>query len=140
MKRLIRWLSMVSLVFMSCFGFLGWTQPVAARNIDIQPVKILVAQPELTRIGYEPLCPALGEKIDLNNANIIAFKNCPGFYPNLAKLIVKNGPYQKVEDVLEIPGLSDRQQELLKAQFDTFKVTPPVVAPEMRMPPRPAMR
>ncbi|GET36551.1 photosystem II complex extrinsic protein PsbU [Microseira wollei] len=140
MKRLIRWLSMVSLVLMSCFGFFGWTQPVAAKNIDIQPVTILVAQPELTRVGYEPLCPALGEKIDLNNANIIAFKNCRGFYPNLAQLIVKNAPYQKVEDVLEIPGLSDRQQELLKAQLDTFKVTPPVVAPEMRMPPRPAMR
>jgi photosystem II PsbU protein len=140
MKRLIRWLSLFSLVLISCFGFLGWTQPVAARNIDIQPVTILAVEPELPRVGYEPLCPELGKKIDLNNANMIAFKNCPGFYPNLAQLIVKNGPYQKVEDVLEIPGLSDRQKELLKAQLDTFKVTPPVVAPEMRIPPRPVMR
>jgi photosystem II PsbU protein len=43
---------------------------------------------------------------------------------NLAsQLIVKNGPYQKVEDVLEIPDLTDRQKEFLKSQLRNFKVT-----------------
>ncbi|NWF60519.1 MAG: hypothetical protein HXY43_14960 [Fischerella sp.] len=57
----------------------------------------------------------------------------------MAKLIVTNGPYNKVEDVLEIPSLSDRQKQLLKSQLPNFKVSEPMVPLEMRMPPRPAM-
>jgi photosystem II PsbU protein len=36
---------------------------------------------------------------------------------------VDNAPYQSVEDVLEIPGLSDRQKELLQANLDKFAIT-----------------
>jgi photosystem II PsbU protein len=139
MKRLIRWLSIFSLVFIGCLVFFGWTQPVVADSISIQPVAILAVETELPKVGNEQLCPEFGEKIDLNNANIIAFKDCQGFYPNLAKLIVTNGPYNKVEDVLEIPSLSDRQKQLLKSQLPNFKVSEPMVPLEMRMPPRPAM-
>jgi photosystem II PsbU protein len=38
-------------------------------------------------------------------------------------MIIKNSPYEKVEDVLEIPGLSERQKELLQANLDNFIVT-----------------
>jgi photosystem II PsbU protein len=44
-------------------------------------------------------------------------------YPTLAGKIIQNAPYEKVEDVLEIPGLSDRQKELLQANLDKFTVT-----------------
>lgn len=140
MKRLVRWLSIFSLVLIACIGFLGWTQPVVAGSISIKPVTVLAVATELPQVGDEQVCPELGEQIDLNNANIIAFKECPGFYPTLAQLIVKNGPYQKVEDVLEIPGLTDRQKGLLKSHLRNFKVTEPVMSLERRMPPRPAMR
>jgi photosystem II PsbU protein len=118
---------------MICWGFFGSVQPVLADSLPT----LVTALPQ---VGDEKLCPEFKEKIDLNNANIIAFKDCSGFYPTLAKLILQHGPYQKVEDVLEIPELSDRQKNLLKSQLVNFKVTPQVVPPEMRMPPRPVMR
>lgn len=73
----------------------------------------------------EVLKSEYGQKIDLNNANVRLFREMRGFYPTLAKLIVKNGPYESVEDVLKIPDLSDSQIEKLKANMDRFTVTPP---------------
>lgn len=66
-----------------------------------------------------------GKKIDLNNANVRLFREVRGFYPTLAKLIVKYGPYDTVEDVFnKIPDLSDRQVEKLEKNLDRFTVTP----------------
>ena len=135
MKRLGIWLSVFFLVLVSCWGLPIWTQSSLAEVPRIQSVKILAATTESM-----PLCAESNVKIDLNNANANAFTDCPGFYPNLARLIVENSPYQKVEDVLEIPELSDRQQDLLKANLDSFAVAESVVPLEQRMPPRPSMR
>ena len=63
-----------------------------------------------------------------------------GLYPTLAKLIVQHGPFARVEDVLSIPKLSDRQKEALKTNLNRFTVSKSVVAQEVRMPPRPAIR
>ncbi len=64
-----------------------------------------------------------GKKIDLNNTNVRAFQQFPGLYPTLAKKIIINAPYKNVEDVLDLPGLSDRQKETLQANLDNFTVT-----------------
>jgi photosystem II PsbU protein len=77
---------------------------------------------------------------DLNNSNIDDFCQYKGLYPTIAKLVIQHSPYAKVEDVLSIAELSDRQRNLLKTNLDHFTVTKPTVAPESRMPPRPAMR
>lgn len=66
----------------------------------------------------------LGAKIDLNNTNMRSFRLYQGMYPTLASLIVKNAPYENVEDVLEISGLTDRQKETLRANLDSFTATP----------------
>lgn len=138
MKRLGQWLSILSLLLISCWGFFGWTQPVFAASTNIESLTMLAVKTELpTEIK---LCIESNEKIDLNNANLVAFTDCPGFYPTLAQLILKNGPYQKIEDVLNIPELTPRQKELLTANLDSFSVTPPVVPLERRMPPRPPLR
>ena len=141
MKNLLRSLSIFSLMLITCLVFLGAPQSVLAGNLTIQAATIETIATKLPQATSEKLCPEfVGTPIDLNNANIIAFKDCRGFYPNLAKLIVQHSPYQEVEDVLEIPGLSERQKKLLKSQLVNFEVTPPVIPLEMRMPPRPAMR
>jgi len=70
----------------------------------------------------------IGNKIDLNNTNIQAFRDLRGFYPTLARKIIENSPYDKVEDVLEIPDLSDRQKERLQENMDQFVVTDPEAA------------
>ncbi|MFN6248070.1 photosystem II complex extrinsic protein PsbU, partial [Microcystis sp.] len=66
-----------------------------------------------------------GAKIDLNNSDIRDFRDLRGFYPNLAGKIIKNAPYQEVEDVLNIPGLSATQKERLQANLEKFTVTEP---------------
>ena len=64
-------------------------------------------------------------KLDLNNSHVRQFRQLRGFYPNLASKIIQNAPYNKVEDVLEIPGLSERQKERLQANLEKFIVTAP---------------
>ena len=62
-------------------------------------------------------------KLDLNNSDVREFRRLRGFYPSLASKIIQNAPYESVEDVLEIPGLSDSQVERLQANLDEFFVT-----------------
>ncbi len=141
MNNLLRLRSIFSLlILIICLVCLGAPQLVLAGNIIVQPTTIEMIATKLPQGTSEKLCPEFGTPIDLNNANIIAFKDCRGFYPNLAKLIIQHSPYQKVEDVLEIPGLSERQKKLLNSHLVNFEVTPPIIPLEMRMPPRPAMR
>lgn len=59
----------------------------------------------------------------MNNTNVRAFQRYPGLYPRLASQIIKNAPYSNVEEVLEIPGISDRQKQILQANLDNFTVT-----------------
>ncbi len=84
----------------------------------------LEAQAGLNAVDKK-LTTEFGQKVDLNNANIRAFREFRGFYPNLASKIIDNAPYDKVEDVLDIPGLSDKQQARLQANLDNFTVTEP---------------
>ena len=141
MKRLGYWVSLLATVVISFLGFFGSTQPVVAGGRCLQPTTLLAVETQLLSVVVsERLCTDSGQKIDLNNANLVAFTDCPGFYPTLARLIVEHGPYPNVESVLELPGLSARQKELLMANLDNFTVKAPVVPLERRMPPRPAMR
>ncbi len=136
MKRLGIWLSIFCLILVSCLGLLGGTQSSLADGVGIPSTRILAAKTETTL----KLCAESNVKIDLNNANVNAFTDCPGFYPNLARLIIKNSPYQRVEDVLNIPELSARQKNRLQANLKSFEVAESTVPLEQRMPPRPSMR
>lgn len=91
------------------------------------------SQPQIKDIGR---CAVPDASIDLNNANLMAFTDCPGFYPNLAAKILSHGPYQAVDDVLSIPDLGKDQKRLLKANLKSFTVNAPAVPLEKRMPPR----
>jgi photosystem II PsbU protein len=106
-KTIVRLLA-VAIVMFSSFGFIG--QAVAASTLNPVDAK---------------LTTEFGQAIDLNNSNIRAFRDLRGFYPNLAGQIIKNAPYDKVEDVLDIPGLSERQKQRLQSNLDKFVVTPP---------------
>ncbi|MFO7628912.1 MAG: photosystem II complex extrinsic protein PsbU [Prochlorococcaceae cyanobacterium] len=66
-------------------------------------------------------------KVDLNNASVRRFQNYPGMYPTLAGKIVLGGPYESVDDVLNL-DLSDRQRELFNKYKENFTVTPPAIA------------
>lgn len=116
MKRLIRFLAALSLVV----GCLGWVSQ-AAIAANFNGTTLLAA--EYRNVVEDKMATEYGKKLDLNNTNVRAFRQLPGLYPTLAGLIVKNAPYESVEDVLEIPGLTDKQKEVLEANLDNFVTT-----------------
>jgi photosystem II PsbU protein len=111
------------LIGMICLWGLIWIQPVIATDLVSQPNQVLGIEIPFGNVIDEKLGSEFGQKIDLNNSNIQTFTQYPGLYPNLAREIIKNAPYEEVEDVLDIPGLSDRQKETLKANLEHFTVT-----------------
>ncbi|WP_017651571.1 photosystem II complex extrinsic protein PsbU [Fortiea contorta] len=122
MKGLVRLLTVFSLL-LGCWGWLGSTQIAQAasfRSLTLPQVPVLAVGQNRAdaKLGTE-----FGKKIDLNNTNVRAFQQYPGLYPTLAKVIIKNAPYKNLEDVLDIPGLSERQKQTLQANFDHFTVT-----------------
>jgi photosystem II PsbU protein len=122
-KGLVRLFTVFTLL-LGCWGTLGTTQTAQAVSFNSfagnqVPVLAVARQNK----ADEKLGTDFGKKIDLNNTNIAAFQKYPGLYPTLASTIIKNAPYKKVEDVLNIPELSDRQKILLQANLDNFTVT-----------------
>ena len=129
MRRLARTFTILGLLAIACLTWLGI--PQNARAADLTRVTgqtpILLAEAPI-RNKVDDKRAKIGFKIDLNNTNIRAFRVYKGFYPTLAAIVVNNGPYENVEEVLEIPGLSDRQKQRLEDNIDNFIVTPPIAA------------
>jgi photosystem II PsbU protein len=126
-KGLVRLLTVFSLLLGS-WGWLGTTQIAQASNINgvnLQFLPVLAVeytQPTQNKADQK-LGTEFGKKLDLNNTNVRAFQQYPGLYPTLARKIIENAPYQELNDVLDIPGLSDRQKQILQANLDHFTVT-----------------
>ena len=73
----------------------------------------------------DKLATEYGNKIDINNTNIAAFRKYRGLYPTIAGKIVSNAPYNDVEDILEIPGLRDVEKDRIRDNFDIFTISEP---------------
>jgi len=130
MKRFFRLLTILGLLI-GCFGWLGISQDALAASFPPANLAInattfipkLLAVDDVRDVVGAKLASEYGKKVDLNNTNVRGFRQYPGLYPSLAGLIVKNAPYQKVEDVLKIPGLTERQKEILQSNLGNFTVT-----------------
>ncbi|MCU0568230.1 MAG: photosystem II complex extrinsic protein PsbU [Oculatellaceae cyanobacterium Prado106] len=124
MKRIIQVLFIVGLWIVS-FCWVSLQQPVFASSQVAAWVKM---EPNLLvssrNVVDDKLTTEYGQKLDLNNSNVRAFREYSGLYPNLARIIVNHAPYETVEEVLQIPGLTERQKEILQANLDKFTVTP----------------
>lgn len=131
MKKLFSLLAALILAA-SSFCLLGQqpAQAVDFSSFTLPSSSILVAELDVKRRNPADakLASDYGQKIDLNNANVRSFRDLRGFYPTLAAKIARNGPYEKVEDVLNIPGLSERLKSRLQANLDKFTVTQPSAA------------
>jgi photosystem II PsbU protein len=58
-----------------------------------------------------------GDKVDVNNANIRAFTQFPGMYPNAASKILKAAPdagYKSAADLYNAPGLTGPEKDVIK--------------------------
>ncbi|MCJ8279095.1 MAG: photosystem II complex extrinsic protein PsbU [Rivularia sp. ALOHA_DT_140] len=129
MKRLAHLVTVFSLLI-GFWGLLGFTGAAQAANfnefaVNNAPVFAIDSSRVLRNRADDKLADVYGDRIDLNNTNIGAFQRYRGLYPTLAKKIVFNAPYDDVEDVLNLQGLSERQKQRLQANLDHFTVNPP---------------
>lgn len=124
MKRLVGMIVGLVLI-VGCLVGLGQTQSAMAANLS--NLTFNAASPVLAvrNVMDDKLGTDFGKKIDLNNTNVRAFMSYPGLYPTLARTILANAPFGSVEDVLDIPGLTERQKDILQANLGRFTVTPP---------------
>lgn len=114
----------ISRLLVACsllIGLMGFLGADLAQALTPSPVLA-----ELNAVDAK-LTTDFGQKIDLNNSDIRDFRNLRGFYPNLAGKIIQNAPYDNVEDVFEIPGLSETQKGRLEANISSFTVTEPSI-------------
>ncbi|TAF53617.1 MAG: photosystem II complex extrinsic protein PsbU [Oscillatoriales cyanobacterium] len=118
MKYLARLLAVFSLAVACVFAWGGDLAAMAAPS----PI-VAAAEGELVNPA-DAKRVEIGYKIDINNTNIRQFRQFRGLYPTLAAKIVNNAPYEKVEDLLDLPDLTDSQKERLEANFENFIVTP----------------
>ncbi|ASC69291.1 Photosystem II 12 kDa extrinsic protein [Halomicronema hongdechloris C2206] len=123
MKRLLGLLIALGVLFTSMSGL--FAPPATAALLHGNGMTSLVLAEEIRNPVDAKLGTEYGSKLDLNNANVQAFTDYPGLYPTLARKILTNAPYGSVEDVLNLPGLSERQVQVLKDNLDNFTVTPP---------------
>ena len=125
MKRLAG-LLVVLVMTVGLLGWIGAPAPAHAVSLDrlmFSASPVLAA--ERRNAVEEKLVTKFGEKIDLNNSNVRAFIQFPGMYPTLAGMIVRNGPYESVDDIFDLSGLTDQQKSVLNRYKDRFVVTDP---------------
>ena len=126
MKRLGRLLAVLGLL-LGCFAWAGDQSAIASSlsrmTLPSSSVIAAVDASSRTNSADEKLATEYGKKLDLNNSAVRDFRDYRGMYPTLAGLIIKNAPYEKVEDVLNISNLTEAQKKLLQANMDKFTVT-----------------
>ncbi len=115
MKRFAHLLVVFSLCLTCLFGIAPQAMASGAASAT--------AEAEIRNSADSKLSTEFGKKIDLNNTNVRAFRKYPGLYPTLASKVVDNAPYKNIEDVLNIPGLSEKQKETLTSNLDKFTLT-----------------
>ena len=111
MKRLLSWLTGLVAIAGLLIGLL---------------VPPSVSAAEIRNVADDKLAER-GDKVDLNNSSVRRFQQFPGMYPTFAGKIVLGGPYENVDDVLDL-DLSERQKELFEKYRDNFVVTAPSIA------------
>ena len=121
MKRFFGLLMALGLVFGT---FVSNAQPALANMLNSGTA--LLAEVELPRNAVDDkLATEYGYKLDINNTNIAAFRKYRGLFPTIAGKIVRNAPYENLDDILEIPGLSDIEKSRIQENMDVFTISPP---------------
>ena len=121
MKRLLSWLTGVLLMAGLVAGLI---LPANVHADDDLVGKY--SGNEIRNIADDKIAAREG-KVDLNNSSVRRFQQFPGMYPTMAGKIVLGGPYNNVDDVLNL-DLSERQVELFNKYKENFTVTPPEIA------------
>ena len=121
MKRLLSWMTGVLLMA----GLMAGLILPASVHADNDLVGKYSGN-EIRNIADDKIAAREG-KVDLNNSSVRRFQQFPGMYPTMAGKIVLGGPYNDVDEVLNL-DLSERQVELFNKYKENFTVTPPEIA------------
>ncbi|MGK7912035.1 MAG: photosystem II complex extrinsic protein PsbU [Synechococcus sp.] len=97
------------------------TPALAQESVDTVAPAEQSSAADVTEVDGVPVID-LQPKLDLNYAMLRRFRELPGFYPTLGQKIIKAVPFNSVEDVVNIDGLTDKQIRLLRANFKNFVV------------------
>lgn len=123
MHSFVRRFGLIGLALATCLSFFGWSQPVNALNLQSGP-NIVLAEAYRNPIDAK-LETDYGQKIDVNNTNVLAFMKYKGLYPTVAGKVVQNAPYSSVDEVLQIDGLTDQQKKTLQDNLGNFTISDP---------------
>jgi photosystem II PsbU protein len=124
MKTFFSWSTLCAVVLTAILSLAAPQASYAATFDRLGMAQPVLAAEGLRNVADDKRKEAAG-KIDLNNTNVRAFLDLPGMYPTLAGKLVKNGPFDTVDAILGIPGLSERQKATLSQYLDKFTVTDP---------------
>jgi competence protein ComEA len=84
-------------------------------------VPALAAQNAKPPARTSKAAPASGQIVNVNSASAAEFEALPGIGPKLAARIVeyrqKNGPFKKIEDLMNVQGLGEKNFLKLKPQL-----------------------
>ena len=97
------------------------TPAFAQEDVESVAPAVRSSAASVTEVDGVPVID-LQPKLDLNYAMLRRFRELPGFYPTLGQKIIKAVPFNSVEDVVNIDGLTDKQVRLLRANFKNFVV------------------
>ncbi|EED92635.1 predicted protein [Thalassiosira pseudonana CCMP1335] len=97
---------------------------------------VLASQPEVASAGtanpffneevnWEPSQMVKGDKVDVNGAFVVDYKQFPGMYPHAAGKIASHGPYRTVADVYNIPGITESDKVMFKRYQSELVALPP---------------
>merc|ERR1712224_644101 len=90
-------------------------------------VTVAVAAPMAANamIDYEGV-PYQGgtDIVDINNANVQAYRQFRGMYPTAAGIIATHGPYKTVQDLYSIENMPDNVKDIIKKYEKQFIVLP----------------
>eukprot|EP00814_Leptocylindrus_danicus_P018003 CAMPEP_0116026214 /NCGR_PEP_ID=MMETSP0321-20121206/13669_1 /TAXON_ID=163516 /ORGANISM="Leptocylindrus danicus var. danicus, Strain B650" /LENGTH=156 /DNA_ID=CAMNT_0003498873 /DNA_START=50 /DNA_END=520 /DNA_ORIENTATION=- len=65
------------------------------------------------------------DKIDVNSAFVGDYKRLQGMYPHAAGMIASHGPYEKLDDLYKIDGLTDNDKKMFRKYQAQLTVLPP---------------
>lgn len=108
------WGAVIPALLGLCLVVSGWlvgALPVWAQGTAAQAV---IAPVQIAAVELDP-------KIDVNNTILRNYRRIPGFYPTLARKLVQNAPYDSLEDMINIPDLTEQQKNLIQENASNFE-------------------
>ena len=107
-RRLLRLFIGLTLVII-CWTGLGFAHLATAQTLMTTNLGNTYILSDVLPNPVDEKLGEVGTKIDLNNSSVLIFRRYRGLYPTLARKIIANAPFDTVEDVLKMPGLSERR-------------------------------